>query len=81
MFNYPAGKDIRIFHMRGLIEVQGENALSEMEKVKKDALSKELGIAFAGSAVQHAKSRSRQTMLRGDRKNSHSTPSPATWDI
>lgn len=53
MFNYPAGKDIRIFHMRGLIEAQGENALSEMEKVKKDALSKELGIAFAGSAVQH----------------------------
>lgn len=38
MFQYPIGKDIRIFRMRDIIEDKGRNAMSEIDRVRKEAV-------------------------------------------
>lgn len=53
MFKYPAGQDIRIFHMRDLIEDKGSTAMLEIDHVKKEALHGILKVDFRAFAIQY----------------------------
>lgn len=53
MFKYPAGKDIRIFHMRDIIQSEGERAMSEIDRVKSEALRSVLKVDFRAFALQY----------------------------
>lgn len=53
IFQYSAGKDIRIFHMRNIIHNKGKAALEEIDNVKKEALRSALKVDFWSMALQH----------------------------
>lgn len=53
MFKYPAGKDIRIFRMRDIIENKGKNAMSEIDIVKKDSMRELLKVDLRSFALQY----------------------------
>ncbi|MDE5588984.1 MAG: ABC transporter ATP-binding protein/permease, partial [Acetatifactor sp.] len=53
MFRYPAGKDIRIFHMGNIIRDKSRSAMTEIDNVKKDALHRTLKIDFRTYALQY----------------------------
>lgn len=53
MFKYPAGKDIRIFRMRDIIEDKGKNAMLEIDSVKKNATRGILKVDLRLFALQY----------------------------
>ncbi|MDE6641342.1 MAG: ABC transporter ATP-binding protein/permease [Acetatifactor sp.] len=53
MFQYPAGKDIRIFHMGNIIRARSMSAMTEIDNIKKDALHRTLKIDFRNYALQY----------------------------
>lgn len=53
MFKYPAGKDIRIFRMGDIIEDKGRNAMSEVDRVKKEAMRGILKVDLRSFALQY----------------------------
>lgn len=53
MFQYPAGKDIRIFHMGNIIRARSMSAMTEIDNIKKDALHRTLKIDFRNYVLQY----------------------------
>lgn len=53
MFKYPAGKDIRVFHLGDIILDRGKKAMSEIDDVKKEALQGILRMDFREYALQY----------------------------
>lgn len=53
IFQYSAGKDIRIFHMRNIIRNKGKAALEEIDNVKREALRSTLKVEFWSMALRH----------------------------
>lgn len=53
MFQYPAGKDIRIFHMGNIIRARSMSAMTEIDNIKKDALHRTLMIDFRNYVLQY----------------------------
>lgn len=53
MFKYPMGKDIRIFRMRDIIEDKGRNAMSEIDRVEKEAMQGILKMDLRLFALQY----------------------------
>jgi len=49
---YTIGKDIRIFHMRELIESEGRSARREIEQVNEETVRAELRLRFLSAAVE-----------------------------
>lgn len=53
IFQYPVGKDIRIYQMRHIIQNKGSHAMREIDSVKKEALRSTLKVDFRFVALQH----------------------------
>lgn len=53
IFEYPAGKDIRIFRMRDIIQDKGRNAMTEIDNVKKEAMREILKVDLQSFALQY----------------------------
>ncbi len=53
MFKYSAGKDIRVFHLRDIIQNEGKRAMSDIDDVRKDALRAVLKEDFKAFALRY----------------------------